>query len=128
MAQWQHVTYVTATDRVAAWMDGVAAAEREIEVDPVEKPGATRRRGVSGVLLHTRWIADPGEDALQNLRRFHELHPHYSLTSPGETWLGYRIRCDRPLGTGAPIESTGSDAVRPFSHSDDRLSVYMSAC
>ena len=89
MAQWQHVTYATATDRAAAWMDGVAAAERAIEVDPSEAWGYASK----GLLLTHALDRDRSEDALQNLRRAHELNPHDTLIQTGlsfaETMAGH---------------------------------------
>ena len=71
-AQWQHVAYATAADRQAAFVDGIAAAMRVIELDPSEAWGY----GSKGLLLVHAPDRDRSSDALQNLRRAYELNPH----------------------------------------------------
>jgi len=72
LLQWQNVAYGTATDRRVAFKDGLAAADRAIEVDPSEAWGYTCK----GLLLTFVERSDRSADALQNLRRALELNPH----------------------------------------------------
>lgn len=75
LAQWQHVLLGTA-DREAALRDGMAAADRSIEVDRNGNLGHTWR----GVMLAFRGDGTRSIDALASARRGHELNPHDSLS------------------------------------------------
>ncbi len=71
-AQWQHLAAATATDRKAAWADGMQAADRAIEVDRYYSFAHSCR----GLLLVFAADRDRIDDALASARRSYELNPH----------------------------------------------------
>jgi adenylate cyclase len=127
-AQWQHVAYATTTDRQAAWVDGVAAAERAIEVDPSEAWGYVSK----GLLLAHAPDRDRTDDTLQNLRRAHELNPHDTSIQTGlgfaETMAGHPHDAIALLEQALRLKPTGSDAALLTSDADDRLLRCASVC
>ncbi|HTR85517.1 MAG TPA: adenylate/guanylate cyclase domain-containing protein [Reyranella sp.] len=81
-AQWQHLAFSTATDRAAAWRDGMTAAERAIELDRDYAFG----HSVRGLLLAFATDRDRIDDALASVQRSHELNPH---TTPSLSALSF---------------------------------------
>jgi len=81
-AQWQHLAFATAPDRAAAWREGMAAAERAIELDREYSFGHSLR----GLLLAFAADRDRIDDALASARRSFELNPH---TMPSLTALSF---------------------------------------
>ncbi len=71
-AQWQHIAFVTAADRVAAWKDGMDAAERLIAADRSLSFGHSMR----GLLLAFAPGTDRIEEALASVRRSYRLNPN----------------------------------------------------
>jgi adenylate cyclase len=71
-AQWHHLNLGTATDREAAWADGIAAASRAIEVDRSDSGG----HAFKGMLLVYAPDRARMDEAMPSLRRAVELNPH----------------------------------------------------
>lgn len=80
---WQHLLFRTTADRQGAWDEGMAAANKAIELDRMDCSGFLWK----GTLL---WLAPSGESAwdesLSYLRLAHELNPSDSGVLTG---LGY---------------------------------------
>ena len=78
-AQWQHIFLRTTLERVAAWKEGMDAAQRAIELDRSDSLGYAHK----GLFLHfpVRAPAGPGhadrfDEALSDTRRAHDLNPN----------------------------------------------------
>ena len=75
-AQWQHLAFSTAVDRAAAWREGMAAAERAIEIDR----SLAYAHSMKALLLAFAAGRDRIDEALDCARRAYELNPH-SMTA-----------------------------------------------
>jgi adenylate cyclase len=75
-AQWQHLAFSTAADRGAAWREGMAAAERAIEIDR----SLAYAHSMKALLLAFSAGRDRVDEALDCARLAYELNPH-SMTA-----------------------------------------------
>jgi adenylate cyclase len=75
-AQWQHLAFATARDRLAAWTEGMEAAERAIAADRAYSFGHSMR----GLLLAFAPGADRIEEAVASVHRSYQLNPN-TMTS-----------------------------------------------
>jgi adenylate cyclase len=75
-AQWQHLAFATAPDYSAAWREGMAAAERAIEIDR----SLAYAHSMRGLLLTFSADRDRIDEALNCARLSYELNPH-SMTA-----------------------------------------------
>lgn len=71
-AQWQHLAFATAVDRAAAWREGIAAADRAIEIDR----SLSFAHSMKGLLLAFSADRDRIDEALGCARLSYELNPH----------------------------------------------------
>ena len=71
-AQWQHLAFATASDRAAAWREGMNAAERAIEIDR----SRAFAHSMKGLLLAFSVDRDRIDEALACARHSYELNPH----------------------------------------------------
>ena len=71
-AQWQHIAFATASDRAAAWREGMSAADRAIEID--------RSRGFAHSMKGCCWpfpsIATTSTRLWPARGHSYELNPH----------------------------------------------------
>ncbi len=75
-AQWQHLAFSTAVDRADAWREGMAAAERAIEIDR----SLAYAHSMKALLLAFSAGRDRVDEALDCARLAYELNPH-SMTA-----------------------------------------------
>ena len=75
-AHWQHIMLGSATDRGAAWLEGIAAATQAIEIDHA----ASLSHTIKGMLLAFAPDHAHMDEALGTLRRAYDLNPHNMIT------------------------------------------------